>query len=821
MAQEQRENRSDRPQGELLPAKVMPILPISDAVIFPYMMVPLVLSDEKLIKLADDVLAGDKILGAFTQKPLAEGEDEDERSDQQSIYHVGTAVKIQKMLRFPDGSMRLLGQGVARCRITDFKTGKPYLLAEVKEVKEQEQDDSRTLAYMRGVANNFLKIIDQSETLSDELKVVVMNIDDPGRLADLIATNLDIDVTEKQSVLEEASPRKRLQQLSKIVMRELDVLELGKKLQSSVRKSIDKEQREYYLRQQLKAIQRELGDVEEGSVELDDLRLRIREADLPENVRGAAEREFDRLSRMSPGASEYTVSKTYLDWLLDLPWNVSSEDKLDLKRAEEVLERDHHGLEDVKERILEYLAVRKLKADNRGPILCLVGPPGVGKTSLGRSVAEAVGRRFFRFSLGGMRDEAEIRGHRRTYVGAMPGRIVAGIKDAGTNNPLIMLDEIDKLGQDFRGDPASALLEVLDPEQNSDFTDHYLALPFDLSRVMFITTANVLDTIPRPLLDRMEVIHLAGYTNQEKLQIAKRYLAPRQIEQNGLQRQQLRFTDAGLMRIVEDYTREAGVRNLERRIGGVCRRVARMIARAGARGRQKRHTVGARNLEDYLGPPNYSNERLRRRGKVGVVTGLAWTQVGGRILYLEGVSLPNGNGRLQLTGQLGSVMQESANAAYSYLRSRFGGNEQYQEFFTRRDVHIHIPAGATPKDGPSAGIAMASVLLSLMLNRAMDRRTAMTGEITLTGQVLPIGGLLEKVLAADRAGITRVLIPRANEVDLREMPQEVLDKISFVPVEHVDEVFEAIFPGVLGQGRQAPRAAPRKGGRRTRKAVTT
>jgi ATP-dependent Lon protease len=770
----------------------MPILPISEAVIFPAMMVPLVLSDTNLVRLADDCLAGNKLLGAFAQKDLIDG-DEDDVADEDLIYHVGTAVKIQKMLRFPDGSMRLLGQGVARCRIRKVLTDRPYMRAQVELLEEDIQEDSRTLAYMRGVANNFLKIIDATETLSEELKVVVMNIDDPGRLADLIATNLEIDVAEKQSILEETSPRKRLQMLSKIVMRELDVLELGQKLQTRVRKSIDKDQREYYLRQQLKAIQRELGDADEGSVELDELAERIADADLPEKVQAAAEREYDRLSRMSPGASEYTVSKTYVDWLLDLPWKVSSEDKLDLKRAQEILERDHYGLHDVKERIIEYLAVRKLKDNHRGPILCLAGPPGVGKTSLGRSIAEAVGRKFFRFSLGGMRDEAEIRGHRRTYVGAMPGRIIAGLKECETNNPLIMLDEIDKLGQDFRGDPASALLEVLDPEQNSDFTDHYLTLPFDLSSVMFITTANMLDTIPRPLLDRMEVIQLPGYTNLEKLQIAKRYLVPRQIKENGLQAKHIRFTDAGLMRIIEDHTREAGVRNLEREVGSVCRKVATQVAKGDA----KKKTIGAKNLEEFLGQPSYSGDRLRSRLKVGVVTGLAWTQVGGKILYIEGLALPAGRGQLKLTGQVGSVMQESASAAYSYLRNRFGGRKEFLPFFNERDIHIHLPAGAIPKDGPSAGIAMATVLLSLLINQAMDRRTAMTGEITLTGAVLPIGGLLEKVLAAHRVGIRKVIIPAANLPDVEDIPEEVREAVEFVAVNHVDEVWDTVFPGLF------------------------
>jgi ATP-dependent Lon protease len=792
MADNQQHHGETAQSEEFFIPKEMPILPISEAVIFPAMMVPLVLSDTNLVRLADDCLAGDKILGAFAQKEVSP-EEEENMAEEDLIYHVGTAVKIQKMLRFPDGSMRLLGQGVARCRIKKVLGTKPYMQAQVEVIEEEVQEDSRTLAYMRGVANNFMKIIDATETLSDELKVVVMNIDDPGRLADLIATNLEIDVADKQSILEEKSPRKRLQVLSKIVMRELDVLELGQKLQTRVRKSIDKDQREYYLRQQLKAIQRELGDTDEGSVELDELAERIADADLPEKVQAAAEREYDRLSRMSPGASEYTVSKTYVDWLLDLPWNVASEDKLDLKRAQEILERDHYGLDDVKERIIEYLAVRKLKENHRGPILCLAGPPGVGKTSLGRSIAEAVGRKFFRFSLGGMRDEAEIRGHRRTYVGSMPGRIIAGLKECGTNNPLFMLDEIDKLGQDFRGDPASALLEVLDPEQNSDFTDHYLTLPFDLSKVMFITTANMLDTIPRPLLDRMEIIQLPGYTNLEKLQIAKRYLVPRQVDENGLEGKFIRFTDAGLMSIIEDHTREAGVRNLEREIGAVCRKVATDVAK----GKKKKQTIGAKNLPDYLGPPSYTGDRLRSRLKVGVVTGLAWTQVGGKILYIEGLSLPGGRGNLKLTGQVGSVMQESASAAYSYLRNRFGDNKDLEEFFNQRDIHIHLPAGAIPKDGPSAGIAMATVLLSLLIDQATDRRTAMTGEITLTGDVLPIGGLLEKVLAAHRVGIKRVIIPAANTTDLEDIPEEVRDAVEFVPVHHVDEVWETVFPGVF------------------------
>ena len=773
------------------------VLPISDAVIFPYMMVPLVLSDENLIELADDVLAENKILGTFTQRPddasAAEGDGEGFEarvSGEDDVYEVGTAVVIQKMLRFPDGSMRLLGQGIERIRRRKTVQTEPYIIAKVEVLEEKASHDAKTIAYMRGVANNFIKIVDSSEQLSEELKVVAMNIDEPGRLADMVATNLDISVEEKQHVLEILDPRERLEYLSAVVLRELEMVELGEKLQSRVRKEIDKDQREYYLRQQLKAIQRELGDTDQSSVELDDLREQIEAADLPDTVREVAVKEFDRLTRMSPGASEYTVSKTYVDWILELPWKVASVDNLQLKKAEEVLNRDHYGLDDVKERILEFLAVKKLKKDMRGPILCLVGPPGVGKTSLGKSIAEAMGRQFFRLSLGGMRDEAEIRGHRRTYVGAMPGRILHGIKTAGTNNPLIMLDEIDKLGSDFRGDPASALLEVLDPAQNGTFTDHYLNMPFDLSDVFFMTTANVLDTIPRPLRDRMEIIYLAGYTRLEKLEIAKRYLLPRQIAENGLTRSDIRISDATLQKIIHDYTAEAGVRGLERTIGSVCRKVARKVATRRRKG--ARVSVTVKNLEDYLGSPVFSDDRRKPRPMVGVCAGLAWTPVGGRILFIEAVAMP-GQGRLRLTGQLGNVMQESAQAAISHLRSRYAKTPEEIEWFSRHDVHVHLPAGAIPKDGPSAGIALATAVLSLFRGVPIKNKLAMTGEISLTGEVLPIGGLTQKVLAAHRAGMTEVILPAENERDLEEIPDEVHEAIQFHPVSRVGEVFDLAF----------------------------
>ena len=782
MSTEQREIPAMNEAGRI--PKSLPILPISEAVIFPYMMVPLVLSDPNLIRLADDVLADSKVLGTFAQLPQDEDEDRNLALGE-DIYEIGTAVVIQKMLRFPDGSMRLLGQGIARIRRKKYVKTEPYLVAEIEVLEEVAAKDARAVALMRGVANNFIKIVESSENLSDELKVVAMNIDEPGRLADMVATNLDLSVEDKQSSLETLNPRKRLERLSRIVLHELEVVELGEKIQSRVRKEMDKDQREYYLRQQLKAIQRELGDVDQSTVELDELKEAIDKADLPEQVREITLKEYDRLSRMNPGASEYTVSKTYLDWILDLPWKVSTQDNLDLKRAEEVLDRDHYGLQDVKERILEYLAVKKLKHDMRGPILCLVGPPGVGKTSLGKSIAEAMGRNFYRLSLGGMRDEAEIRGHRRTYVGAMPGRILYGIKTAGSNNPLIMLDEIDKLGSDFRGDPSSALLEVLDPAQNNSFTDHYMNMPFDLSNALFICTANMLDTVPRPLLDRMEIIYIAGYTRLEKLEIAKRYLVPRQIEENGLDRKKIAFTTAALSHIITDYTAEAGVRTLERTIGSVCRKAARGFAS----GKRKKVNVSVKNLEDYLGPPQYTGDERKRQPMIGVTAGLAWTAVGGRILFVEAVAMP-GNGILRLTGQLGNVMQESAQAALSYIRSRYTRNEKEAQWFKRHDIHIHLPAGAVPKDGPSAGVALTTSLMSLFRRIPVDNRVAMTGEISLTGEVLPIGGLTEKVLAAHRVGMTDVLIPAANERDLEDLPEEVTDAIDFHLVARVEDAWD-------------------------------
>jgi ATP-dependent Lon protease len=758
------------------------ILPINDAVVYPYMMVPLVLSDKNLIKLADETLAGHKILGAFTQR-----RSEGENPGPSDIFHVGTAVLIQRMLRFPDGSMRLLGQGLARVRIKEMVQETPYMRARIQKLEEPTVDSEEVKALMRNAANTFLKIVDSSEQLPDELKIVISNIEDPGRLADLIATNLALEVTVKQEILETIDPAERLKKLSKILLGELEVLELGQKLQSDVRKEMDKDQREYYLRQQMKAIQRELGEEDERAVEMEELREKIAAANLPEHALEAARKELDRLQRMPPAAAEYTVARTYIDWIVELPWSKDTRGKLNIQQAQKILDADHYGLREVKERILEYLSVRKLKKKMKGPILCLVGPPGVGKTSLGRSIARATGRNFVRNSLGGMRDEAEIRGHRRTYVGALPGRVLQGMRTAGSNNPVFMLDEIDKLGHDFRGDPSSALLEVLDPEQNNTFEDHYLGLPFDLSNVMFIATANLRELIPRPLLDRMEVLELPGYITPEKVHIAKRFLIPRQMEENGLQRRNLRLSDAALYMIIERYTREAGVRNLERSIGTVCRKVARQVA---TRRRRKTHSVSIKNLEKFLGPPRFTSEVALRKPAVGVATGMAKTYGGGEILFVEALKMP-GSGGLRLTGQIGDVMRESAEAALSFVKANYLDQcSEGDRFFKKYDLHMHVPSGAVPKDGPSAGVAMATCLASVLCDVAVRNDLAMTGEITLTGRVLEVGGVKEKVIAAHRAGIKQVILPKPNSRDLEGIPEATVKDLNLTFVDRAKDAVE-------------------------------
>jgi len=756
------------------------IIPLRDTVIFPYMIAPLVIGRARSLQLVDEAANGDRIIALATQlKP------DIEVPSPSDLYKVGTAAMILKMLKFPDGSTRILVQGTSRIKIKDFVQEEPYLKAKIEPVPEVTDTSVETQALLRTVSDIFGKIVNLSPHLPDELQVAVMNIDNASRAADLIASNINLSTAEKQEILETFDIKERLQKLVSYLNRELQVLELGSKIQSQVKNEIDKSQREFYLREQLKAIRRELGETDERTLEIEELRQKIEAANMPKEAREAAERELDRLSKMPPQAAEYTVSRTYLDWLISLPWSVSTEDVLDVAKAKQVLDEDHYDLEKVKERILEFLAVRKLKKDTKGPILCFVGPPGVGKTSLGKSIARALGRKFTRISLGGIRDEAEIRGHRRTYVGALPGRIIQGIRKAGSNNALFMLDEIDKIGSDFRGDPAAALLEVLDPEQNAYFSDHYLEVPFDLSRVMFITTANVLVTVPPALLDRMEVIEIPGYTDEEKLEIAKRYLIPRQLEAHGLTAENVEFEDDAIRLLISEYTREAGLRNLERELANIIRKVARKVAE----GEAEKTVVTKSRVPEFLGPQKYFREVAERTMLPGVATGLAWTEAGGDIIFVE-TSLMKGGKSLTLTGRLGDVMRESAQAALTYVRSKAKELNIDEDFYEKHDVHIHVPHGGVPKDGPSAGVTIATSLVSLLTGRPVRGDMAMTGEITLKGRVLPVGGIKEKILAARRAGIRRVILPRKNEKDLLEVPDVVKDGIEFVFVDTLDEVFE-------------------------------
>ncbi len=698
---------------------------------------------------------------------------------------------VARMIRVPDGTLRVLVQGMQRVRITAWVQTEPYLVAEIAESPDVVRQSPELIALMRNVQQTFSSIVEQVPYLPEELQVMVANIDDPSALSNLIAGALRLKTEDKQSLLEELDVSKRLRRLVEILSREREVAEIGSRIQSQVESELGKGQREFVLRQQLKAIQEELGEADEAQAEVNELREQLDAIELPEEVRKQADRELGRLERLQPAMAEYGVVRSYLEWIASLPWDKSTEENLDLKHAREVLDQDHYDIEQVKDRILEFLAVRALKPDARGSILCFVGPPGVGKTSLGRSIAKALGRKFERISVGGVRDEAEIRGHRRTYIGALPGTIIRALRDAGSNNPLFMIDEIDKMGADFRGDPSSAMLEVLDPEQNASFRDHYLDLPFSLVNVMFITTANALETVPGPLRDRMEVIQLAGYTEEEKLEIAKRYLVPRQIERNGLRRSQIAFTDSGLRTIISDYTREAGVRQLEREIGSVCRKVARQVAEDGASAR-RRVSVTEPRVRELLGKRRFFSESRRRTSRPGVATGLAWTPVGGEVLFIEATSMP-GRGRLTITGQLGDVMRESAQAALSYVRAHVAevAPDLEPDWFANQDIHIHVPSGAIPKDGPSAGIAIATALASLLSDRAVRSDVAMTGEITLTGQVLAIGGLKEKALAAQRNGIKRVIAPARNEQDVDEIPEHLRSRLEFVFVSEINDVFEA------------------------------
>jgi len=757
----------------------LPILPVTNIIIFPYVVAPLVITDERQMGLINEALSDRKIVGLFATKAnKSEG-------DTENLYGIGTAVLILKMFRIPDGNMGLMIQGLSRIKLERITRREPHLRGIVRLLPEDTSRSVKIEALVREVTEVFQQIVSLSPFLPDELGAVVSNMENPGRLADLITSNLKIDISERQTILETLNVEDRLIKLLTYLNKELELLKLGSKIQSEVKSKIEEGQREFFLREQLKAIQKELGEKDERTVEIEELKKRIEEAGMPKEAKQQAEKELDRLAKMPPQAAEYTVSRTYLDWLVGLPWNKSTKDTIDLVKAKAILDEDHYNLTDVKDRILEFLAVRKLKQDSKGPILCFVGPPGVGKTSLGRSIARAMGREFVRYSLGGMRDEAEIRGHRRTYIGSLPGRIIQGIKKAGSNNPVFMLDEIDKVGTDFRGDPASALLEVLDPEQNNSFSDHYLEVSFDLSKVMFITTANVLETIPRPLLDRMEVLRLPGYIVEEKVEIAKQYLVPRQKEENGLKKGQIRFTTAALRKIISEYTQEAGVRNLEREIGTCCRKVARMIAE----GKEKKVVIKPETVSKMLGPRKFFSEMAQRKDEIGVATGLAWTPVGGVILFVEATIMPGSKGLL-LTGQLGDVMKESAQAALSFIRSRAEELNIPVNFFQKKDIHIHVPEGATPKDGPSAGVTLATALVSLLTRKPVKHDIAMTGEITLRGKVLPVGGIKEKVLAAKRAGIRKVILPRLNEKDLEEIPEHIRKEMTFYFVDWLSEVFE-------------------------------
>jgi len=768
--------------GVLIPPEVG-ILPLRDTVLFPFMITPLLVGREKSIILINESLATDKIVGLITQQKT---EVEDPRPE--DLYQYGTVCKIHKMIRYPDQRVNIIVQGLQRFRVERFVQEAPYFKAAIVTLSDLIQEDMETQALCRSVSTQFQKILSLSPLPVKELQMSVHNILEPGRLADFIVSNMDVEVAKKQELLEELDVKTRLKKLLLLIEKELEILELGTKIQTSVQSTISKGMREHYLREQLKAIQKELGEGDEQTREMAEFEEAIKKAKMPKEVEEVAKKELGRFATINPAAAEYTVSKTYLEWLVSLPWSVSTRDTIDIRRARSILNRDHYDLTKVKERILEYLAVRKLKKDTKGPILCFVGPPGVGKTSLGRSIAAAMGRKFIRISLGGVRDEAEIRGHRRTYVGALPGRVIQNIKKCGARNPVFMIAEVDKIGIDFRGDPASALLEVLDPEQNFSFSDHYLEVPFDLSAVMFITTANILDPIPPALHDRMEVLDLPGYTEEEKIQIARGYLIPRQIKEHGLTTHHVRFSKDALEGIIRDYTREAGLRNLEREIATVCRKVAKAVAQ----GNMRKVSVTRENLRKYLGPIRYFSEIAERTGEPGVAVGLAWTPAGGEILFIEAKRMKGKKG-LTLTGQLGDVMKESAVAAMSFIRSHSRALGIAEDFFDRSDIHIHVPAGAIPKDGPSAGVAITAALISLLRGTPLDSSVAMTGEITLTGKILPVGGVKEKILAARRAGIKKVIIPEKNKKDLLEIPAVLRRSMKFIFVKDLSHLFSYFF----------------------------
>ena len=761
---------------------VLPVLPLKDTVVFPYIILPLSVGRDKSVLAVDRALSESRVIMLVAQRDSA-----NDSPGEADLFEVGTAAVIMRMLKLPDGRIRILVQGLSRARVNHISQVEPYLQAKIERIDEPPAGKSilEIEALVRSVKESMDRAVTLGKGISAEVMVIAANLEDPGRLADLAASNLELKLTEAQAVLETIDPVERLRRVSELLAREIQVLTMQQEISSQARGEIDRSQREYFLRQQLKAIQQELGEGEELAEEIANYRRLAEEKKLTEEAREELERQIRRLERSHPESAETQIIRTYLDWLTSLPWDTTSEDNLDLENAQKVLDEDHYDLEKIKERILEYLAVRKLKPDTRGPILCFVGPPGVGKTSLGRSIARSLGRKFVRISLGGVRDEAEIRGHRRTYVGALPGRIIQGVRQSGTSNPVFVLDEIDKIGADFRGDPSSALLEVLDPEQNFSFVDHYLGVPYDLSRVMFIATANMLEPIQPAFLDRMEVIRLTGYTQEEKVRIARLHLIPKQTRENGLTEEQVTFADEAVAEVISGYTKEAGLRNLEREVAAICRKVAVKVAR----GEEARIVVDPAKVEEFLGPRKHFAEELLNRDRVGVATGLAWTAVGGDLLFIEVVAVP-GKGQLLLTGQLGDVMKESAQAALSYARAYAAAHNVQEDYFAKHDLHVHVPAGSIPKDGPSAGITIGTAILSVLTGHPINRRVAMTGEITLRGDVMPIGGLKEKVLAAKLAGIHTVIVPKLNRRDLAEIPASITDGLTFHFVDHMDEVLK-------------------------------
>ncbi len=815
--------------------EVLPILPLKNTVVYPIpILLPLIVGQPRSVKLVDEAVLGNRTIGLVALKDASIDE-----PGPDDMYWVGSAATIARFAKAPDSTIRIFVQGMERIKIVEFTQTEPYLMARVEVVPDKVEESVELKALMRNTAELFQRMASLMPYVPEELVTATLSVEDPQQLTYLVASYVRMDMTDAQMILEADNVLDKLKQLNSVLNKELEVLELGKKIQDQAQSEMEKMQREYYLREQLKAIKKELGEEDEQQAELTELTAKIEQAGMSPEAEKEARRELDRLSKLPPAAAEYSVIRTYLDWLVSLPWQVASEDNLDIQRVRQVLDEDHYDLEKVKERILEYLAVRKLRQERKKPqeqdgeeepvdyirreregvILCFVGPPGTGKTSLGQSIARALGRKFTRMSLGGMRDEAEIRGHRRTYIGAMPGRIIQAIKRVGSKNPVFMLDEVDKIGVDWRGDPASALLEVLDPEQNREFRDHYLDVAFDLSQVMFITTGNLLDPIPDPLKDRMEILRLSGYTEDEKIKIARGYLIPRQLRENALETEEIEFTDDALRRVIRDYTREAGLRNLEREIGSLCRKVVTRIAAGEAEGKT---VITPELVSEMLGKPRYFFEAAERTMIPGVATGVAWTMSGGDILFIEATRMPGSKG-FQLTGQLGDIMKESAQAALSWVRSKASDLGIDDDVFAQSDIHLHVPSGAVPKDGPSAGVTMATALVSLLTNKPVHANVGMTGEITLRGQVLPIGGVKEKVLAAHRAGLDTVVLPKRNEVDLEEVPEDVRGEMQFILVETVDEVLTAALPvdGGSKVGRHRSSGATKRRRKKTTESVKT